>query len=270
MSHLGSDAKQGKSKDEFRDDFAEIVKIVLATFAKNKLNTLLDSYDKKNLRATCKATRAVLHPYFKSVAVPLTEFVSVCQGNGVLPWDPSHVESVTVRYSRTNMETWEAFTKLPMPKLKSLTFRHITHPMLLSNGDWPKLESLRLIVVITPSSCTENDVKSIFKKTRTPNWPLKSLAIEFANFHRLPLINSSQGVLMSDILAVFPSPKTLCLEMRPGNYNSPLISSLAAASLPLVENLQIFGNAPDMLTQIATAQNWPSIRHKVNHQIARL
>ena len=259
MSHLGSDAEQDKSKDEFRDEFAEIVKIVLATFAEN--NTPLDSYAKKNLRATCKATRAVLHPYIKSVVVPIQEFVSVCQGNGVLPWDPSHVESVRVRsLEGTNLETWEAFTKLPMPKLKSLDVCHITHPMLLANGDWPKLESLRLIIARNPSHSTEND-EAIFKKTRTPNWPLKYLVLEFVNYHRLPRINSSHGVDMSDILAVFPSPKTLILEMRPEDYNSSVIPSLAAASLPLVENLDLFGNVPDMLTQIAAAQNWPSIRH---------
>ena len=264
MSHLGSDAEQDKSKDEFRDEFAEIVKIVLATFAEN--NTPLDSYAKKNLRATCKATRAVLHPYIKSVAVPIQEFVSVCQGNGVLPWDPSHVESVRVRsLEGTNLETWEAFTKLPMPKLKSLDVCHITHPMLLANGDWPKLESLRLIIARNPSHSTENDEESIIKKTRTPNWPLESLVLEFVNYHRLPRINFSHGVDMSDILAVFPSPKTLNLEMRPKDYNSSVIPSLAAASLPFVENLQIFGNVPDMLTQIAAAQNWPSIRHLSIH-----
>ena len=133
--------------------------------------------------------------------------------------------------------------------------------MLLANGDWPKLESLRLIIARNPSHSTENDEESIIKKTRTPNWPLESLVLEFVNYHRLPRINFSHGVDMSDILAVFPSPKTLNLEMRPKDYNSSVIPSLAAASLPLVENLDLFGNVPDMLTQIATAQNWPSIRH---------
>ena len=256
MRHLGSEANQRKLADEF----ALVVKIMLATCGPNILN----SDAKRALKITCKPTRAAVHPYFKSVmvsadtSVSLDNFISACYGtaSGGLPWDPSHVEIVRSP-SGSGLDALQAFVKLPMPNLKKLLLHNISHPTLLANGDWPKLEILELTFDKGFSDAISTGKTMTIERMRVPISPLTDLELTF-NDRKCPGNNFLD--LLREILAVFSHPKTLNLVIA-NVRGSLIIPSLAAASLPLLEELVINGSAANMLSHIAKAENWPSLRH---------
>ena len=273
-SHLSS-PKQNKTRYPSRGDFwagnskynqgnwAEkfgfVVQIMLTSCGPDIFN----SKDRKALKLTCKATRLAVHPLFRSLdirpenAISLEHFISACHGTALLPWNPSHVRFISVDAGNVPLRTLQTFTELPMPNLVTLKVSNASQPTLFAAGDWPQLTSLELSFSKEVENATAKGDHQVINTNQKPAWPLAVLKLAFKDEGGA---RQDFPLLLSNILATYSHPKTLQLDITSLNYIS-VIPSLAAASLPLLEELEILGSADNLMNQIAMAKHWPNIRH---------
>lgn len=247
----------------YAETLAFVAEIMLEVYGPD----ILSSDDKNALKMTCKATRAVVHPYFKTVKLTprsgttLGDFISICslgatsvQGSRI--WDPSHVESLRIDMQKADPLLLYMFIVLPLPKLKKLKFDNVNvhHTSVIAEGRWPALSKLKLAYgasTRTPDASSVHTLRHIVR-----GWPLESLEISFNDLDR----HLNAGHILKSILADFPAPRRLKIEHVMAMHDVEIAAALAATPLDRkVENIELCGSAPRMLAALALG-NWPSIR----------
>ena len=257
MDLSGSEYNQGN----WAEKFGFVVQIILTSCGPDIFN----SKDTNALKLTCKATRLAVQPLFTSLyimpknAISLEQFISACHGTSLLPWNLSHVEVVYLDAGNVTLKTLKVFMALHMPNLKTLTVSNSRHPTLFAQGDWPQLTCLKFSFSKKVEKTVANDGGNKIKTNGLP--ALVSLKLAFKE-EKSNGARKDFPLLLSNILATYSHPKVLKLNITNLKYIS-LIPTLAAASLPLLEEFKILGSADNPMNEIAMAKNWPNIRHLV-------